>query len=88
MSWLIAIIIGGIIGWIASLIMKSDEQQGLFWNILIGIIGAALGRWIFGSLLGIGSAATAGTLTLWGLLWGIVGAVILIAILRAVRVLR
>lgn len=88
MSWIIAIIVGGIIGWIASLIMRTDEEQGTLANIVVGIVGAVLARWIFGSLLGIGSAATAGSLSLWGILWGIVGAVVLIAILKAVRVLR
>lgn len=87
MSWIIAIIVGGVVGWIASLIMNTNREMGLLANIIVGIIGAVLGRWIFGSLLGIGSAATAGALSLWGILWGIVGAVILIAILRAVRVL-
>jgi len=88
MSWIIAIIIGAVIGWLASLIMRTDEQQGLLWNILVGIIGALLGRWLFGSVLGIGSAEAAGTFSLLGILWGVIGAVILIAILKAVRVLR
>lgn len=87
MSWIIAIIVGGIIGWLASLIMHTDAEQGLLWNIIVGIIGALLGRWIFGSVLGIESAANAGSLSLMGILWGIIGAVILIAILKAIRVL-
>lgn len=87
MGWIIAIIAGALIGWIASLIMKTDAQQGALANIVIGIVGALLGRWIFGDLLGIGGAASAGALSLMGLLWGIVGAVILIAILKAFRVM-
>jgi uncharacterized membrane protein YeaQ/YmgE (transglycosylase-associated protein family) len=86
MSWIVAIIVGGIIGWIASLVMNTDSQQGILANILIGIVGSLLGSWIFGSLLGIGSATEAGSLSLWGIIWGIIGAVILIAILRALRV--
>ncbi len=88
MDWIIAIVIGGIMGWVASLIMNTDAEQGTLANIVIGVVGAALGRWIFGGLLGIGSAASAGALSLYGLLWGIVGAVVLIGILKAVHVLR
>lgn len=88
MDWLIILIVGGIIGWIASLVMRTDAQQGMVANVLIGIVGAALGRWLFADLLGFGGAAAAGTLTLAGLIWGVIGAVILIWLLRAVNVLR
>lgn len=88
LDWIIILLVGGLIGWLASLIMNTDEQQGMFANILIGIVGSVLGRWLFSSVLGIGGAATAGTLSLAGLLWGVIGAVILIGVLRAVNVLR
>lgn len=88
MGWIITIIVGGIIGWIASLIMGTDWEQGLLANILVGIVGSLLGKWLFSDVLGIGGAAAAGTFSFIGLIWGIVGAVILIAILRAVKVLR
>ena len=88
MAWIIAIIVGAIIGWIASMIMNTDEQQGAIANILIGIVGSLLGKWLLADVLGIGAAATAGTFSFWGLVWGVVGAVILIGLLRAVRVLR
>ena len=87
MSWIILIIVGAIIGWLASLIMKTDAEQGLLWNVIIGIVGSLLGKWIFADLLGIGSAAAAGSLTLAGVLWGIAGAVISILILKALRIL-
>lgn len=86
MSWIVVIIVGGLIGWIASVVMSTDRQQGFFANILIGIIGSLLGAWLFGSVLGIGGAYAAGTLSLWGIIWGVLGAVILLAILRALRV--
>jgi uncharacterized membrane protein YeaQ/YmgE (transglycosylase-associated protein family) len=86
MGWLVAIIVGALIGWIASLIMKTDTQQGAFVNILVGIVGSLLGSWLFGSVLGIGGAMAAGSLSLVGIFWGVVGAVILIAILRAFKV--
>lgn len=88
MDLLILLIVGGIIGWIASIIMRTDSQQGIVANVLIGIVGSALGRWLFADVLGLGGAATAGQLTFAGLLWGVVGAVVLIALLRAVGVLR
>lgn len=84
LDWIIAIIAGAIIGWVASMVMRTDRSQSLFANIVIGIVGAALGRWFFGSFLGIGSAASAGALSLLGLLWGVIGAVIIIAIIRAI----
>jgi len=82
MSWLIAIIVGAIVGIIASAIMRT--RQNYLLDIVFGIVGALLARWIFGAVLGIGSAAAAGTLSFWGIVWGVIGAVILIAIVRAV----
>jgi uncharacterized membrane protein YeaQ/YmgE (transglycosylase-associated protein family) len=87
MGWIIAILVGALVGWLASIVMKTDAQQGPIANILIGIIGATLARWLFGDVLGIGGAA-AGTLSLMGILWGLIGAVVLIFILKAVRVLK
>lgn len=86
LDWLIIILVGALIGWVASLIMKTDAQQGALANILVGIIGSVLGRWVFGDLLGIGGATAAGAFSVMGLIWGIVGAIILIAILKAFRV--
>lgn len=83
---IVTLLVGALIGWIASLIMNTDQDQGAFANILIGIIGAALGRWLFAGLLGLGGAAAAGTFSLVGLFWGIVGAIILIAILKFFKV--
>ncbi|MCL5411035.1 MAG: GlsB/YeaQ/YmgE family stress response membrane protein [Patescibacteria group bacterium] len=88
MGWIITIIVGGIIGWLASLIMGTDYEQGLLWNIVVGIIGSVLGKWIFYDWLGIGGAAAAGTFSIWGLVWGIIGAVILIGILKLLHILK
>jgi len=86
MGWIIAIIVGALIGWIASLLMHTDAQQGALANIIIGIVGAALGRWIFSDILGWGGAAAAGSFTVAGLIWGVLGAIILIAILKLLNV--
>lgn len=88
MGWLISIIVGGIIGWLASLFMKTDAQQGLILNIIIGIVGSGLGRWLFADVLGIGGAAAAGTFSVVGLVFGVLGAIVLIVILKALKVLR
>jgi uncharacterized membrane protein YeaQ/YmgE (transglycosylase-associated protein family) len=85
MGILIAILIGAFIGWLASLIMGTDGQQGAILNVLIGIVGAALGRWVFGDLLNIGSASAAGAVTVAGLLWAVLGACVLIGLLKLVR---
>jgi uncharacterized membrane protein YeaQ/YmgE (transglycosylase-associated protein family) len=52
MSWIISLIIGGVVGWLASIIMKTNAQMGLIANVLVGVVGSLLGFWIAG-LLGI-----------------------------------
>ena len=81
MAWIITIIIGGIIGWIASLIMRT--KQGMAADIIIGILGSILGIWLFTDVLGIGPILTPGTISLLNIIWGIIGAIILIAIIEA-----
>lgn len=87
MDWLAVIVVGGVIGWLASLLMKTDAQQGILLNIIIGIIGSIFGRWLFADVLGIGAAYSAGAFNLPGLLFGVLGAAILIAILKVLRLL-
>jgi uncharacterized membrane protein YeaQ/YmgE (transglycosylase-associated protein family) len=88
MGWIIAILVGALIGWIASMIMKTDAEQGALANIIIGIVGSILGQFIFVNVLHIGGAAAAGSFSIMGIFWGVLGAVILIAILKAVKVLK
>jgi uncharacterized membrane protein YeaQ/YmgE (transglycosylase-associated protein family) len=78
MNWIISLIIGGIVGWLASLMMKADAQMGLVANVVVGIIGSMLGYWLAG-LLGI--APTGGILRF---VVAVAGAALLIWILRAV----
>lgn len=90
-GWIVAILVGALCGWIASIIMKTNAQQGAIANIVIGIVGALLASWIFGSLLGIGTAigtSTANGFNFWTIIWGIVGSVVLIWILKLLNVLR
>jgi len=75
------IIIGGLAGWIASMIMGTNRQQGWLMDILVGIVGGVLGGLVF-SLLG-GTGVTG--FNLWSLIVAIIGAVVLLAIVRAIR---
>lgn len=89
MGWIITILVGALIGWLASMIMKTDAQQGAIANILIGIVGSLLAQAVFGNWLNIGGAQVAGGgFSFWSIVWGVVGSVVLIAILKALRILR
>lgn len=88
LSLIVTLVVGALIGWIASMIMKTDAQQGAVWNILIGIIGSALGGWLFGDILGWGGAKLAGDFSIAGLFWGVIGACVLIFLLKALKVLK
>lgn len=81
MGILLWVIFGGLVGWIASMIMGTDAQQGVLMNIVVGIIGAVLGGYIFSYF---GKAPVTG-FNLWSFLVAIIGAVILIWIVKLVR---
>ncbi len=85
---ILTLLVGALIGWIASVLMRTNEQQGAGANILVGIIGSLVGAWFFGSVLGIGAAETAGAFTVAGIFWGIVGAVLLLGLLKMTNILR
>lgn len=74
---IIWLIIGGIIGWLASLIMKTDGQQGIIMNVVVGIVGSFLGGWLIAPL--IGGAGVMGYVS------ALIGAVILLAIVNLFR---
>lgn len=77
------IIVGGLAGWIASMIMKTDGSMGALANIIVGIIGAFIGGFVMG-LLGL-APADANAINFGSILTAILGAVILLAIIKAVR---
>ena len=52
MHWIITLVIGGIVGWLASLVMKTDAQMGWIANVVVGVVGSLLGYWVAG-LLGV-----------------------------------
>ena len=50
MDWIISLIIGGIVGWLASIVMKTNAQMGIIANVLVGVVGSLLGNWVAGAL--------------------------------------
>jgi uncharacterized membrane protein YeaQ/YmgE (transglycosylase-associated protein family) len=80
-NWILIIVIGGIIGWLASIIMRRDAQQGILLNIIVGIVGAILGGVLLAPLLGSGDI-TDGNFSLPALLVSLLGAIILLAIVN------
>jgi len=83
MGWIIALIVGGIAGWLASLVMNRDASMGIFWNIVVGIIGSLIGNALAGPLLGVRGSVQEFSLT--GLIIAFVGAVVLLAIVNLVQ---
>jgi len=84
MSIIIWLIVGGFVGWLASLIMRTDGQQGILLNIVVGIIGAFLGGFLLAPLFGTGTI-NQGDFSLSGLIVSLLGAVILLAIVNLIR---
>jgi len=76
------VILGGLAGWIASMIMKTDEEQGILMNIVVGIVGALVGGFIVQMFGGEGVTS----LSVYSLIVATFGAVILLALVKAVRV--
>jgi len=84
MNFIIWLIVGGIIGWLASLMMKTDGQQGIVLNVVVGIVGALLGGWLISPLLGVGTI-NQDNFSLPALLVSFLGAAILLAIVNLFR---
>jgi uncharacterized membrane protein YeaQ/YmgE (transglycosylase-associated protein family) len=84
MNFIIWIVVGGVIGWIASLIMRTDGQQGILLNIVVGIVGALLGGWLISPLVG-SSTINQGNFSIAGLGVSLIGAVLLLAVVSLVR---
>jgi uncharacterized membrane protein YeaQ/YmgE (transglycosylase-associated protein family) len=84
MNFIIWLVVGGLIGWVASMMMRTDGQQGVFLNIVVGIIGAMLGGWLIAPMIG-GGSINQGDFSISGLIVSLIGAVILLAIVNLVR---
>jgi len=84
MSFIIWLVVGGLVGWLASLFMRTDAQQGIILNIIVGIIGAVLGGWRLTQIFGTGTI-NQGDFSFSGLLISLLGAIILLAIVNLLR---
>lgn len=82
MGWIISLIIGGVVGWIASILMKTNAQMGIVANVLVGIVGSALGFWLAGML---GITAGGGLIRF---VVAVAGAALLIFILSALGIFK
>ncbi|MGH6659291.1 MAG: GlsB/YeaQ/YmgE family stress response membrane protein [Sphingomicrobium sp.] len=80
MGIIIWLIVGGVCGWLASMIMRTDAQQGVFLNIIVGIVGAAIAGYLLG-----GPASINNAITVQSFLYSLLGAVVLLAIVNLVR---
>jgi uncharacterized membrane protein YeaQ/YmgE (transglycosylase-associated protein family) len=79
-SWIVYLIVGGVCGWLASIIMRTNGQQGIILNIVVGIVGAILAGLIFGNRISAGNS-----LNLTAFLYSLIGAIILLAIVNLIR---
>jgi len=84
MNFIIWLVVGGLIGWVASMVMKTDDQQGIVLNVVVGIVGAFLAGWFISPLIGVGTI-NQDNVSLPALLVSFVGAAVLLAIVNLVR---
>ena len=83
MGILVWLIVGGVVGWLASIIMRTDAQQGMLLNVIVGIVGALLAGFIISPMIGVGT--TNEGISLATFLVSLLGAVILLAIVNLFR---
>ena len=84
MGVIIWLIVGGVVGWLASIIMRTDGQQGILLNVIVGIVGALIGGWLISPMLGVGTI-NEGAFNLASLGVSLAGAVILLVIVNLIR---
>ena len=79
-SLIVWVIVGAVAGWLASIVMKTNGQQGLFADIIVGVVGGVIGGFLFNAL-GVGGAVTGFNVT--SLVVAFVGAIVLLVVIRA-----
>jgi uncharacterized membrane protein YeaQ/YmgE (transglycosylase-associated protein family) len=84
MNLMIWLVVGGVLGWLASIVMRTDGQQGIFLNVVVGVIGALLAGWFIAPMLGTGTI-NSNDFSVSGLVVSFIGAVILLAIVNLFR---
>jgi uncharacterized membrane protein YeaQ/YmgE (transglycosylase-associated protein family) len=85
MNFILALIVGGIIGWLASKVMNTDAQQGIFLNVVVGCVGSMIGKFVAGTFLGMGGMGLRDGLDIKSLIVAFIGAIVLLAIVNLVR---
>ena len=83
MGILVWLIVGGVVGWLASIVMRTDAQQGILLNVVVGIVGALLAGFVVSPLLGIGTINEGVSIATF--LVSLVGAIVLLAIVNLFR---
>lgn len=83
MGILVWLIVGGVVGWLASIVMRTDAQQGILLNVIVGIVGALLAGFVVSPMLGIGTINQG--ISVATFLVSLVGAIILLAIVNLFR---
>jgi uncharacterized membrane protein YeaQ/YmgE (transglycosylase-associated protein family) len=83
MGFILWLVIGGVVGWLASIVMHRDGSQGIVLNIVVGIVGSVLGAWLFGPMVGAPSI-NSGVISLGTFLVSFLGAVVLLAIVNLI----
>lgn len=78
------LVVGGLIGWVASMIMRTDAQQGLFLNVVVGIVGSAIAGWVISPLVGI-PTINQDAFSMGALVVSLLGAIVLLAIVNLLR---
>lgn len=84
MNFILWIVIGGVIGWLASMVMRTDAQQGMFLNVIVGIVGALLGGWLLAPLFGTGTI-NQDDFSISSLVVSFLGAIVLLMIVNLFR---
>ena len=84
MGLIILLVVGGVIGWVASMIMRTDGQQGIFLNVVVGIVGALLAGFVLTPLIG-GAPITSGVISVQSIIVSLLGAIVLLAIVNLFR---
>ena len=85
MNFIAWLVVGGVLGWLASIVMKTNAQQGIFLNVVVGIVGAFIAGFVVAPLLGTGTINNANDFSMGSLVVSFLGALILLAIVNLFR---
>ena len=82
MGWIVALVVGGIAGWLASMVMNRDASMGIFWNIVVGCVGSVVGNLIANQF---GMAGSVKEFSITGLVIAVIRAVVLLGVINLVQ---